>query len=66
MGEFGTVYAIDTRLIHRGTPVETGHRFLVNWTVNTDRFGNSGDEKYQLESNNLLHNRPELFINTIS
>ena len=66
LGEFGTVYAIDTRLIHRGTPVETGHRFLVNWTVNTDRFGNTGDEKYQLESNNLLHNRPELFINTIS
>ena len=66
LGELGTVYAIDTRLIHRGTPVETGHRFLVNWTVNTDRFGNTGDEKYLLKPQNLLHTRPELFINKIA
>jgi hypothetical protein len=66
VGELGTVYAIDTRLIHRGTPVETGHRFLVNWTVKTDKFGNIEDEKYLLKPQNLLHTRSDLFMNTIS
>jgi len=63
VGEFGSVYAIDTRLIHRGTPVENGHRFLMNWTVSVDRFGVSGAEKYLVNSENLLFSQSDLFMN---
>ena len=62
LGEFGSVYAIDTRLIHRGTPVEKGHRFLMNWTVSVDKFGGSGTEIYKVNSENLLFSQSDLFI----
>lgn len=59
-GKFGTIYTMDTRLLHRGTPVEVGHRFLVNWMASVDTFGSIKNEKYSLKQGNLLLNHPDL------
>jgi hypothetical protein len=63
-GKRGLVYVADTRLLHRGTPVKLGHRFILNWTCSLDSFGTVQSEKYRLEVDNLLRNRKDL-IETI-
>ncbi len=55
-GPVGLVYVADTRLLHRGTPVERGKRFLLNWTVSSDSFGSLKNEKYKIEEANPLFN----------
>jgi hypothetical protein len=54
-GKIGLVYAVDTRLLHRGTPVKTGSRFLMNWTVSSDSFGTLKNEKYKISKENPLY-----------
>jgi hypothetical protein len=53
-GQKGLIYVADTRLLHRGTPVLKGHRFLLNWTCSLDSFGTVKNEKYNLKHDNLL------------
>ena len=62
-GEKGLVYAADTRLLHRGTPVVKGHRFILNWTCSVDSFGTMQKESYKLKQDNLLLNREDLLEN---
>jgi|1048.fasta_scaffold18969_2 hypothetical protein len=59
-GKKGMVYAADTRLLHRGTPVVKGHRFILNWTCSVDSFGTVENEKYILKPSNLLFGRKDL------
>jgi hypothetical protein len=53
-GSAGTVYAMDTRLIHRGTPVIQGKRFLLNFTVSVDNFGGNSKENYNLKNDEAI------------
>ena len=53
-GKIGLIYAADTRLLHRGTPVKAGSRFLMNWTVSSDSFGTLKNEKYKIAKENPL------------
>ena len=55
-GKKGSLYVADTRLLHRGTPVEKGTRFILNWTVAVDNFGDAASEKYYLKPENQLNN----------
>jgi hypothetical protein len=59
-GKAGTIYVIDTRLIHRGTPVSNGSRFLVNWMASVDQFGSISRENYKLKPDNPLAHRSDL------
>jgi hypothetical protein len=59
-GKKGLVYVADTRLLHRGTPVVKGHRFILNWTCSVDSFGTVQKESYKLKHDNLLVNRGDL------
>lgn len=59
-GVKGLVYAADTRLLHRGTPVKKGHRFILNWTCSVDSFGTVASEKYILKPSSLLYGRGDL------
>jgi len=59
-GEKGLIYVADTRLLHRGLPVEEGNRFILNWTCSVDSFGTVENEKYNLSCNNLLRDRKDL------
>jgi hypothetical protein len=48
-GEAGTIYVGDTRGLHRGTPVLSGHRALINFRVSIDhQFGVNNSEKYNI------------------
>lgn len=60
MGPIGHVYCADTRLLHRGTPVEMGSRFILNWTVSVDSFGTAFGEKYPIKSGSLLEGRTDI------
>jgi len=59
-GSKGLIYVADTRLLHKGTPVVEGHRFILNWVSSVDSFGTVQSEKYKLKDNNLLKNRNDL------
>lgn len=60
IGKAGTIYVIDTRLLHRGTPVESGFRFLVNWMASADKFGSISREDFKLKPENPLAHRSDL------
>lgn len=48
-GKAGTIYVGDTRGLHRGTPVLSDHRALVNFRVSIDHlFGVNNSEKYKI------------------
>ena len=50
-GRAGTIYVGDTRGIHRGTPVLSGHRSIINFRVSIDhQFGINNSEKYNIPS----------------
>lgn len=38
-GAIGTIYLVDTRGLHRGTPVKSGRRLLLHFLYGTDYFG---------------------------
>lgn len=59
-GSKGLIYVADTRLLHKGTPVVEGHRFILNWVASVDSFGTVQSERYRLKENNLLKNRGDL------
>jgi hypothetical protein len=59
-GKAGTIYVTDTRLVHRGTPVSNGSRFLVNWMASVDQFGSIARENYKLKPDNPLAQRSDL------
>lgn len=48
-GKAGTIYVGDTRGLHRGTPVLSDHRALINFRVSIDhQFGVNNSEKYNI------------------
>jgi hypothetical protein len=49
-GPVGTVYMVDTRGLHRGTPVESGVRLLAHFLYGTDFFGSPRPTTYSLPS----------------
>ena len=59
-GQAGTIYVGDTRALHRGTPVISKNRSIINFRVTTDhQFGVNNSEKYDLVKANF--NSPERF-----
>ena len=53
-GPVGTVYMVDTRGLHRGTPVQSGVRLVANFMYATDFFGNPRPTTYGLPASSCF------------
>lgn len=56
-GEKGSIYFVDTRGLHRGTPVLEGHRLLFHCLYGTDFFGSARPTTFGLEANACFGDR---------
>lgn len=50
-GKVGTIYFVDTRGLHRGTPVREGYRLLLHYLYGTDFFGSARPTTFGLKGN---------------